>query len=158
MQESDWQIIAQYYDEGIKSDIMTFQPQVPDWQEFIASRPPESRIVGLTETNEIFGWACLSQISKRHHYRGVQEVSICLGQKFRHQGLGKPLLQNLINLSESLGIWALHSSVFNENQASIKIHLANGFKILGIQEKIAQMQDGRWRDTTILYRRSPHIL
>ena len=40
-----------------------------------------------------------------------------------------------------------------ENIASIKLHEANDFRIIGIREKIGKM-NGVWRDTVLLERRS----
>ena len=47
----------------------------------------------------------------------------------------------------------LQASVFPENEASVALHTACGFRVLGKRERVAQL-DGVWRDTLILERRS----
>jgi phosphinothricin acetyltransferase len=55
--------------------------------------------------------------------------------------------------SEENNLWTLESRIFPENLASIKIHLENGFRIIGTRERIGQL-NGVWRDTVLLERRS----
>ena len=71
----------------------------------------------------------------------------------RGRGVGKALLAELVRVSEDSGYWTLQSSVFPENQASLAIHLACGFRILGRRKRVA-MLNGRWRDTVVVERRS----
>ena len=46
------------------------------------------------------------------------------------------------------------TSVFPENRASLTLHVACGFRVVGIHERIARL-DGVWRDTVLMERRSP---
>jgi hypothetical protein len=48
------------------------------------------------------------------------------------------------------------SGIFPENIASLALHEAAGFRIVGIRERIGQ-HHGRWRDVVLLERRSPAI-
>ena len=89
-------------------------------------------------------------------YVGVTEVSVYVSDKARGKGLGKQLLQKLIEESEANNIWTLQAGIFPENIASIKIHEASGFRILGTRERIGQM-NGKWRDTILMERRSTII-
>ena len=68
-------------------------------------------------------------------------------------GVGNSLLEALIKASEEEGIWTLQAGMFPENKASIHIHSKNGFKVLGIREKLGQM-NGIWRDIVFMERRS----
>ena len=62
-----------------------------------------------------------------------------------------PLLT--IASSEDGGFWTLQSGVFPENEASIALHLALGFRVVGIRERIGRSH-GVWRDVVLLERRS----
>jgi L-amino acid N-acyltransferase YncA len=59
----------------------------------------------------------------------------------------------LIDASEHNGIWSLYSSIFAENQPTLRLHLRHGFREVGFRERLAQ-QHGSWRNTLILERRS----
>jgi phosphinothricin acetyltransferase len=65
-------------------------------------------------------------------------------------------MEKMISESENNGIWTLQSSVFPENESSIKLHEKFGFREVGYREKISKM-DGIWRDTILLERRSLKI-
>jgi phosphinothricin acetyltransferase len=50
----------------------------------------------------------------------------------------------------------LQAGIFPENVASIQIHEACGFSIVGIRRRIGRM-NGRWRDVVLMERRSPVV-
>ncbi|HMK20993.1 MAG TPA: GNAT family N-acetyltransferase, partial [Terriglobales bacterium] len=106
--------------------------------------------------NRILGWAALSPVSARKVYAGVAEVSVYVAGAAQGRGIGKDLLAALIEESEANGIWSLQASIFPENVASIRLHEACGFRVVGRRERIAQLE-GRWRDTVILERRSQRV-
>jgi len=68
-------------------------------------------------------------------------------------GVGKALLQALIEDSERAGIWTLQAGIFPENTISIALHKACGFRELGIRERIGRLR-GVWRDVILMERRS----
>ena len=92
----------------------------------------------------------------RHCYRGVAEVSIYIASAEHGKGIGSELMAALVDASEDHGIWSLYSSIFPQNRATLRLHLRHGFREVGIRERIAQ-QNGRWRDTLILERRSAKV-
>jgi len=67
--------------------------------------------------------------------------------------LGTLLLQKLIEISESKGLWTLQCGIMRENIASIRLHKKCGFREIGYREKVGK-QDGVWRDNIIMERRS----
>ncbi len=152
MQSEDWPDVQRIYREGIETGNATFETQVPEWGVWDGKTRPQPRLVARLE-DQVVGWAALSSVSARAVYAGVCEVSVYVAAAARGQGVGKKLLQALVQASEELGIWTLQASIFPENQASIAIHEQCGFRILGRREKIAQHR-GRWRDTVLMERRS----
>ncbi len=55
--------------------------------------------------------------------------------------------------AEAAGIWTIQTGVFPENLASLRLHLSCGFRVVGVRERIGQL-DGAWRDVVFLERRS----
>ena len=151
----DWEAVKQIYEEGIATGQATFQQEAPEWDEWNNDHLKHSRIVAR-ENGEVLGWAALTPVSGRCVYAGVGEVSVYVGAKARGKGLGKQLLQKLIEESEANNIWTLQAGIFPENVASIKIHEDRGFRVLGTRERIGQM-NGVWRDTILMERRSKTI-
>lgn len=150
--ESDFLSIQSIYQEGIETGNATFQIQTKSWDEWNNSFLSSCRLVAK-QADEIVGWAALSPVSSRFVYRGVAEVSVYVGARFSGAGIGDALLSALIEVSEKAGIWTLQSGIFPENKASIRIHEKNGFRVLGIREKIGELK-GVWRDVVLMERRS----
>ena len=81
---------------------------------------------------------------------------ILVTESARGKGIGKILLQALIDESEKNNLWTLQAGIFPENLASLAIHKDCGFRVVGLREKIGKMKN-RWRDTLLLERRSNKI-
>ncbi len=153
MQASDWPAVQRIYAEGIATGNATFETAVTaDWKTWDAGKRPDCRLVAKSG-DDVLGWAALSPVSKRAAYAGVAEVSVYVGDEARGRGVGKALLQALVQVSEEAGVWTLMASIFPENEASVAIHQQCGFRLLGRRDRIAR-HHGIWRDTVILERRS----
>ncbi|HWH72488.1 MAG TPA: GNAT family N-acetyltransferase [Candidatus Sulfotelmatobacter sp.] len=155
LRKEHWPRVQAIYLEGIATGQATFRTDAPEWEEWDGGHLAHSRIVALLD-GEVVGWAALSPVSSRPHYRGVAEVSVYVGEGARGKGIGSALLAELVRLSEASGIWTLQSSIFPENRASVRLHERHGFRLMGRRERIAQ-HGGVWRDTVILERRSKTI-
>jgi L-amino acid N-acyltransferase YncA len=104
----------------------------------------------------VLGWAALSPVSIRRVYAGVAEVSVYVATAARGRGVGKALLQTLVEESEGNGIWTLQAGIFPENTASISLHTSCGFRNVGIRRRIGKLGDV-WRDVVLLERRSSKV-
>jgi hypothetical protein len=68
-------------------------------------------------------------VSARPVYSGVVEHSVYIAAEARGLGLGEALLRALAESTQADGIWTIQASVFPENEASLKLHLANGYVV-----------------------------
>lgn len=152
MQPSDWEAVRAIYLEGIAGGIATFETDAPSWEKWDAKHLPRFRFVARA-AGAVCGWVALSAVSQRAVYAGVAELSIYVAATERRRGVGQALLSAVIASSESGGIWTLQSGVFPENEASIRLHMKNGFREVGRRERIGK-RDGVWRDFILLERRS----
>ena len=148
----DWEQVRSIYLEGIGEGNSTFETEAPSWERWDEGHLPFARLV-IRDGQKILGWAALSPVSKRNVYRGVAELTVYVTESARGQGIGRMLLEALIEASEKYGIWTLQASIFPENEASVKLHLRCGFREVGRRERIAMLR-GVWRDTLLFERRS----
>jgi len=155
MKASDWEQVRSIYLEGIASGNSTFETEAPSWEKWDEAHLQIARLV-RRDGNRILGWAALSPVSKRNVYRGVAELTVAVTESARGQGVGRALLEALIDESEKNGIWTLQASIFPENTTSIKLHLRCGFREVGRRERIG-MLNGVWRDTLLFERRSATV-
>ena len=152
MNAGDWEQVRSIYLEGIAAGNVTFETEAPSWEKWDEGHLRIARLV-MRDRDEVLGWAALSPVSKRSAYRGVAELTVYVTESARGQGIGRALLEALIKESENNGIWTLQASIFPENTASVKLHLACGFREVGRRERIAIL-NGVWRDTLLFERRS----
>ena len=149
---ADWGLISSIYLAGIATGQATFETEAPTWDRWNEVHLPAPRLVAIAN-DCIAGWAALSPVSARSVYAGVAEVSVYIASEWHGQGIGRALLETLVNESERNGIWTLQASIFPENVASISLHKSCGFREVGTRERIGKMADV-WRDTILLERRS----
>ena len=147
-----WEDVKTIYEDGIATGNATFQMSAPEWEEWNSSHLRPCRLIAV-DNNKLIGWAALTPVSGRCVYAGVAEVSVYVAAEERGKGVGKLLLQTLITESEKNNLWTLQAGIFPENIASIKVHEACGFRLVGKRERIGKM-NGKWRDTILLERRS----
>ena len=155
MQREHWQQVKTIYEEGIKTGNATFEISAPEWEAWNKAHLHECRLVAVKD-GRVLGWAALVPVSGRCVYAGVAEISVYVSSDARGKGLGKRLLQKLVEESEGNDLWTLQAGIFPENIASIKIHEDCGFRIIGKSERIGKMNNV-WRDTLLLERRSDKV-
>ncbi|WP_354191086.1 N-acetyltransferase family protein [Arthrobacter sp. UYCu712] len=161
MRDGDWPAVQRIYREGIATGHATFESEAPDWERFNNSRLPRPRLVAETADGRILGRAAASPVSTRPAYSGVVEHSVYIAAVARGRGLGAMLLRALADSTEGDLVWTMQASVFPENEASLRLHLANGYVVVGRRQRIARMSHGpltgQWRDTILIERRSSNI-
>jgi L-amino acid N-acyltransferase YncA len=155
MKDEDWDAVRSIYREGIATGNATFEMEVPDQDSWDQGHLGACRLVAR-QGDQVVGWAALSPVSSRCVYGGVAEVSIYVTEMAWGQGIGKRLLQALVAASEREGIWTLQAGIFPENEVSIALHEACGFRIVGRREGLGQMH-GAWRDVILMERRSKTV-
>jgi len=156
MTSEDWAAVRSIYEEGIATENATFETETPDWDTWNTGHLKECRLVGLDDTGKVAGWAALTPVSSRCVYAGVAEVSVYVAQSARGQGYGRMLLQRLVKDSEASGIWTLQSGILAENEASIRLHLTCGFRLVGKRERLGKLNK-QWRDVVLMERRSKKV-
>jgi L-amino acid N-acyltransferase YncA len=154
LRQEDWFQVRAIYEEGIRDGDATFETEPPSWERWDAAHP-QLRLVAERD-GSVVGWAALSPASRRHCYRGVGEVSVYVAEAARGAGLGRELLQELVERSERAGYWTLTAGVFPENEASLRLHRACGFREVGVRERLGESH-GVWRDVLLLERRSTAV-
>lgn len=158
MQAADWPAVERIYAQGIEDGEATFEVATPSWAAFDAGRLPGLRLVAVDDSETILGWVAASAVSSRPAYRGVVEHSLYIDRSARGQGIGRLLLEAFVEAAETAGVWTVQSSIFPENAASLRLHEAAGFRVVGRRERIARAEigphAGEWRDTILIERRS----
>jgi phosphinothricin acetyltransferase len=159
LRADDWTDVERIHREGIATGEATFEIEPPSWGAFDAGRVADARLVAVDGTGAVVGWTAASRVSTREAYRGVIEHSIYVSEAARGRGVGGVLLRAFVDAADAAGFWTIQSSIFPENAASLRLHTAAGFRVVGRRERIARAQigprAGQWRDTLLIERRRP---
>lgn len=156
MTEQDWPEVRRIYQEGIATRRSTFEREPGDWEKWDRGHLSACRLVARQPDGGLAGWAALSPVSGRCVYAGVAEVSVYVSDAARGSGIGRRLLERLIEMTEAEGLWTLQAGILAGNAASLALFRGSGFRDVGIRELLGEM-DGEWRDVHLLERRSKTV-
>jgi L-amino acid N-acyltransferase YncA len=155
LRPDDWPAVRAIYEAGIATGNATFETVAPAWEAWDAAHLPGHRLVA-GDGGRVLAWAALAPVSDRCAYAGVAEDSIYVAPEAQGRGIGRTLLAAVVASAERAGIWTVQTGIFPENQASVRLHQACGFRVVGVRERLGRLH-GRWRDVLLLERRSPRI-
>jgi phosphinothricin acetyltransferase len=147
----DWPAVRAIYELARESGRATLETVTPSWELWDAAHVRGHRWVAVVD-DEVVGWSALAH-PHRTAGRGVAESSVYVDPRFHRRGLGGALLRRLVAESERAGFWTLEARIVDGNVASLRLHLAHGFRVVGVRERIGCLH-GTWCDVVLLERRS----
>ncbi len=103
---------------------------------------------------KVTGYASYGDWRAFDGYRHTREHSIYVHKDARGLGLGKQLMQALIDHARSNDVHVLIGAIESENLASIRLHEAMGFRIAGRFSEVGT-KFGRWLDLTCMELKLP---
>lgn len=153
---ADIPAITDIYAECVDNDVATYELTAPSADEMgtrfdkITGRG-YPYIVAVDQSGVIQGYAYASPFRDRPAYSWLAEDSIYLAPTARRLGLGRALLDDLLTRCESLGFRQMVAVIGGAHPASIGVHRAAGFTLIGTMPATG-FKFGRWLDTAIMQR------
>jgi phosphinothricin acetyltransferase len=146
--------IAAIYNEGIADRVATFETE-PRTAEQIAAQLADKGerypTVVVERDGRVIAWASAGAYRSRPAYAGVAEHSVYVARAARGTGAGRAALNGLCDVYAGRGFWKLVSRIFPENAASLGLHEACGFRVVGVYRRHGKLA-GEWRDCVIVER------
>jgi L-amino acid N-acyltransferase YncA len=157
--EDDGAAIARIYNQGIADRGATFETEPRTAADIAARLADRDRFPVLVafQAGTAVGWAGLSSYRARPCYAGIAEFSIYMDRAARGKGIGRHLLNALIEVARERGFWKLVSRIFPFNAGSRALCRSCGFREVGVYEKHGRL-DGEWLDVIIVERLIPENL
>ena len=110
-----------------------------------------SVVVAVDDADTVLGFGSLSSYRDRPSYSTTVENSVYVDADHRGEGVGRALLEELVRLGTLHGFHSMIARVGGDNGASIALHRACGFELVGVEREIGR-KFNRWLDVAVLQR------
>ena len=153
--DSDLDAVAGIYGYHVRHGVASFEYEPPDATE-LRRRCREVRARGLPyvvaeRDSRLLGFAYASPFRLRPAYRFTVEDSVYVHPESVREGIGRRLLQAVIERCEAAGRRRLVAVIGGADERSIAFHRRCGFEEAGRIEG-AGWKHGRWLDLVIMQR------
>jgi phosphinothricin acetyltransferase len=152
----DLAAITQIYDHAVRYGTASFEIDPPNAEE-MARRYQALRADGYPYLvaelgGAVAGYAYAAPYRPRPAYRWSVEDSVYVTPRAQHRGIGRALLEQLIIASEASGFRQMIAVIGDStNDASIELHRAVGFRMVGTFDNVGYKFD-RWLDSVLMQR------
>ncbi len=108
-------------------------------------------LVAEDDDGTILGFASLSPFRERPAYSTTVEDSVYVGRDRRGGGVGRALLEALVETATAHGFHAMIARVVSGHDASIALHQRVGFEVVGTEREVGR-KFGKWLDVVVMER------
>ena len=115
----------------------------------MAVRGPRHPVIVAESAGSVVGWGSLNVFNARPAYQHVADFSVYVNRKWRGLGVGRRLLERLVEMARGIGYHKMVLSTFPTNASGVRLYENLGFSQVGIYREQG-MLDGRWVDTLIM--------
>ncbi|GAA5096088.1 GNAT family N-acetyltransferase [Microbacterium yannicii] len=152
VEDRDMPDIREIYNYYVTNSVVTFDEKTWSVGQWRKKRDRLAKqglpfLVAESPSGQILGYALVQPMSSKSAYRYSVENSIYLGQAATGKGLGKALLEALIEASEAVGIRQMVAVISDKGaEGSIALHEKLGFVEVGRMGRVG-FKFGRWLGT-----------
>ena len=153
----DAEAIRAIYNPEVTGTTVTFDlvpRSLDDQRAWLAAHAGAHPAVVAVAGDEVVGFGSLSPYRDRPAYATTVEDSIYVAGDWRGQGVGRALLSELVRLAGLHGFHAVMARIVDGHDASIALHRACGFELVGIEREVGR-KFGRWLDVALMQKLVP---
>lgn len=146
---ADAEAIRTIYNYEVENTTATFDlvPRtLDDQRQWLAARSGAfAALVAAPIENptDVVGFASLSPYKERAAYRTTVENSIYVRRDGHGRGIGRFLLEHLLDVAESSGFHSVMARIEVAGKASLALHRACGYELIGIEREVGR-KFNRW--------------
>jgi L-amino acid N-acyltransferase len=148
---------AEIYNHSVttSTDVFDLVPRtLADQQAWLSDRSGAHLVLVAQDGADIVGFASLSPYKTRPAYRTTVEDSVYVRHDRQGEGIGRQLLQRLLELATDHGFHAVIGRIGGGNEGSVALHKACGFEQIGLEREVGR-KFGRWLDVVVMERLLP---
>lgn len=112
-------------------------------------------VLVAVDGDEVVGWASFGDFRDSVRwpgYRFTAELTIHLRESHWGAGIGRKLMDTLVDRARQLGKHTLVAAIDGANEPSVRFHERLGFEVVGRLPQVGA-KHGRWLDLVLLQRR-----
>ena len=150
--EGDVAAITRIYNQGIVDRVATLETAERNEDErraWLAAREQRHPVVVAERGGTVVGWGSVNSFNPRPAYRHVADVSVYVERETRGTGVGRALLERLVQAAREIGYHKLVLATFPFNPAGQALYRRVGFREVGTYREQGEL-DGRWVDVTVM--------
>ena len=151
---ADAEATRRIYNHEVEHTTHTFDlvpRSLEDQQAWLRDREGALGVVVAEVGGDVLGFASLSEYRPRAAYRTSVESSVYVDSSARGRGIGQRLMQELVGLAEARGFHTMIARIADAQEASIGLHRAVGFEIVGTEREVGR-KFGGWLDVVVMQR------
>ena len=144
--------ICAIYNQGIADRIATLDTALRTSDErraWLAERGERHPVIVAEASGTVVGWASLNCFNPRAAYDHVADFSIYVERSWRGKGVGRRLLDQLIELARTIGYHKMVLAALEHNRPGAALYKSAGFERVGVYREQGQL-DGRWVDVLVM--------
>jgi L-amino acid N-acyltransferase YncA len=152
--EGDSEAIRQIYNTEVLASTATLDlvPRSPSEQAaWMSGHSGVYPVLVADAGGVVAGFASLSAYRPRPGYATAVEDSVYVAEGYRGRGVGRQLLNGAVEAALSHGFHSVIGRIVTEQTASIALHQACGFEIIGVEREVGR-KFGRWLDVALAQR------
>ena len=145
---SDATAIAEIYAPAVRDSFISFEadPPAPDEMARRIDQTLQTHPWLVAEhEGEVTGYAYASKHRERAAYRWAVDVAVYIRGDRHRTGIGRALYERLIEILRMQGFHTAFAGIALPNPASIRLHEAFGFKLIGTYKEVG-FKGGQWLD------------
>ena len=151
---ADAAAICVIYNQGIEDRLATLETELrtpPERGQWMASRGPRHPVIVAETGGQVIGWGSLNHFNPRPAYDHVADISVYIERGWRGRGVGRRLIERLVELARALGYHKLVLAAFPFNAAGMALYERSGFRSVGMYREHGRL-DGHWVDVIVMER------
>ena len=149
----DAEAIRQIYNAEVTTSTVTFDiaPRTLEEQRAYLSARSGAHAVVVAADGRRRSWASARcrRGGRRPAYATSVEDSVYVHRDHQGRGIGRALLAELLAVATAHGFHAVFARIVGGHEASIRLHEALGFEIVGTEREVGR-KFGRWLDVVVM--------
>jgi L-amino acid N-acyltransferase YncA len=150
--EADFEAITEIYNQAVLRTTATMDiapKSVDDQKKWFDKHNENVPILVAILSEEVIGWASLSEYSPRGGYANTAEISIYIHEKYRTKGYGKKILEEILKIGRDSGFHSIIARISAESKISLHLFETLGFQNVGTLKEVGRKFD-RFLDVAIM--------